>query len=204
MQNYTETENVVRLKKIYSTLQRAYFRANAEYGSAENWASKPPANLERWVHNGEILKNLLPFLDVAKDCKYNLSGCAPVEPYLYLKGNEIWTVENNATFYRILLNDGTTLYLVSATRPKTNPYKFANEFYVDINGIKPPNVLGKDLFGFSYTDRGFIPWGGANLQEGVFYPHDGDCANTKQTGWGCARWVIERGNQEYLHKQTKW
>lgn len=51
--------------------------------------------------------------------------------------------------------------------------------WVDVNGAKPPNVIGKDIFGATITRDGIKPFGSIN--DG----HEGTC-NTSSTGYGCS------------------
>jgi hypothetical protein len=71
--------------------------------------------------------------------------------------------------------------------------------FVDVNGAKPPNVLGKDLFSFYLTTKGIIPRGTA--QQTGDYSFDNSCKNATQSGKGysCAAWVIYNENMDYLH-----
>ncbi len=67
----------------------------------------------------------------------------------------------NADFSRQLLDDGT-LYLPDGTLIFIeDPSIPANHvfIFVDINGVKKPNVLGKDLFGFYISDNKLLPMG---------------------------------------------
>ena len=73
---------------------------------------------------------------------------------------------------------------------------------VDINGVKGPNQIGKDLF-FLYLStkkgspmvRGYDFW----------WVNQDHCSTTKETtnwwsGGSCAIWVIAKGNMDYLHR----
>jgi hypothetical protein len=67
-------------------------------------------------------------------------------------------------------------------------------FFIDINGVKPPNVFGRDLFAFYYYVNTLVPAG---------FPgsgNEGTCT-LKSTGYGCAYEVLTNKNMDYLHNK---
>lgn len=70
---------------------------------------------------------------------------------------------------------------------------------IDINGFKKPNIFGRDMFTFSFTEQGIVP-NGAQIKIKNPFPYS--CNRTKCTyAWceGCAAWVIYNENMDYLH-----
>ena len=80
------------------------------------------------------------------------------------------------------------------------------DFAIDTNGIKnPPNTVGKDIFYFALKNNDtIIPQGTPQ-----FRPFNSLCDKTKKglnlNGYGCAAWVIQYKNLDYLHcDDLKW
>lgn len=78
--------------------------------------------------------------------------------------------------------------------------------YIDINGDKSPNTLGKDLFTFYLAPNGNLyPYGGIdsaimerqqeiNSNSGYWRNYEGGICGSKQyDGWACAARIIENG-----------
>jgi len=99
----------------------------------------------------------VPYLNVVKFCSpTNSLKCAPDVVYKNLDGTSHinW---NETTSPRILLADGIII-LFYLTKLEEKP---ALSVYVDINGHKKPNVLGRDVFHFSFysATSEFLPTG---------------------------------------------
>ena len=59
--------------------------------------------------------------------------------------------------------------------------------FVDVNGKKNPNTIGKDTFSFFLQPNRIIP-----------IPED-DC-HLNAYGWGCSASIIQNGKLNYLHE----
>lgn len=198
LQSWQEIETVTKLRKIYSIMQEAYKLAEVENGTPDTW------NLSYSNPLGYMINHL----NIIKECPGNTAGCSYMGIYKYLNGNDYLSNSNILSGKKFMLSDNTVitpLFLSSncSSAGKVNGNTACDWIYIDINGLKAPNQWGKDLFVFSITKAGIFPWGGPN--DGTnFYPTVGSC-NISFDGYGCARWVIERGNMDYLHKNiTSW
>lgn len=69
-------------------------------------------------------------------------------------------------------------------------------FLVDINGVRPPNQVGKDTFAFVITKEGIVPHG---TQDDTMYKFSTKCLAKPGDSWGCTAWVIVNENMDYLH-----
>ncbi len=69
---------------------------------------------------------------------------------------------------------------------------------IDTNGISKPNIMGKDLFIFQYNSEthSLLPMGASN----TMYPYKTYCIDNNATGYGCAYYVLNFKNMDYLHK----
>lgn len=82
----------------------------------------------------------------------------------------------------LILNDGTNILI----RYHDSTCSFTNGnpcgwMFVDVNGLKPPNKFGKDVYGISIFENKILPYG-AN---GAFNSGTDDC-NTSGQGFSCA------------------
>lgn len=193
LQSWEEQATVAKLKNTYSILQQAYQMTTIENGPPNTWGlstTNPIGNMKR-------------YLNYAKDCAGNTGDCVYSKNYK-LSNN----TEDTYSYYmhdanKLMLHDGVVIapLMVSAncvSSVKVDGNLSCSYLYVDVNGSKSPNEWGVDLFVFSLTKAGILPWGGNSPD--TSYKHD----HCKTTGKGCTRWVTERGNMDYLHKVTNW
>lgn len=199
MQNADERATVTALKKAYSTLSNAYKLAEQENGTPDNWGlvvGDSPSMLDK----------LKPYLRVDKDCSDGSRGCFPPGvTYKFLapvRGN--WGLFDDILNDKLKLVDGTLV--MGAAYPNCNGVygstlalqNVCGEYYVDVNGFKKPNQLGRDFFPFFLTKYGIIPFGSA--QETAWPTFATDCQNKDNGyGWGCTAWILYNDNMDYLH-----
>ena len=70
------------------------------------------------------------------------------QDYTYLDGSNPSAMPNN--YYTVILSNGVSLGIYPA-QPNIAGY-----FIVDINGLKKPNIQGRDLFGMSFYYDGSL------------------------------------------------
>lgn len=163
-------QTVVRVKKAYTVLYQALYRAEVRNGSFQNWDFNINASdfFQRYL-NG--------FIVVGKD-RVQSNKKRPVQ-YYELNGDPLnlgifqdsWAkVEGVGNGYSFTLPDGTKIFLSD-----TNFY--ADEepdhvlFVIDINGDNGPNTMGKDLFCFClYKTRGLLPFYTSDHETGANTP----------------------------------
>lgn len=199
MQNMADQQTVGMLKKEYSVLSQAYTMAVQENGTPDNWGLTPG-------NSPQILNMLKPYLKVSKDCIDASSGCWPAGinyPFLSPSAG-YYHVIDDMVYPKLSLVDGTTIMgYANSTTPTCNTPTIGStpalsntcgNYYIDINGYKPPNKWGKDLFMFYITKNGIIPSG---TQQEIYYPFT-DCDKDTGRGIGCAAWVLYNENRDYL------
>lgn len=185
IQNHEEKATVSKLKKMYSTLQNAYNLYLAE----DN-----PIVIPEYDEAGAVtVANLfLPYLNVAKDCGNTINdNCLYNGTYRYKNGNSAVNYVSSAKYYKIILNDGSTIWFRGTEG--SNPF---GEIFYDVNGKNPPNQWGYDLFDFfiQKEPNRIVPVGVGDLPDNF----NSTCAPENSTGWGCAYWVIQQENMKYL------
>lgn len=216
VQKYKEQSYVTATKKMYSVLSNAVQLAIVENGSPVNWGfaldnSKP------------MLDKIVPYMNYIKVCDA-VADCisTPSKSYsvAWRSGGEI-KLSGSLAMLRsaVLLNDGSMIS--SWTQSADCTAAFANdkqalnvcgEYNVDINGpLAGPNAYGKDVFIFFLTPIGVLPSGASNFEHTIeqddtnnrfnvkHYKFDTGCLSTSSLGYGCAGWVIEKGNMDYWH-----
>ncbi|MCD7878351.1 MAG: type II secretion system GspH family protein [Candidatus Gastranaerophilales bacterium] len=148
MANYRKQEVSSRLKKFYSTLSNAVRLAEIDRGSplrdeyANNGWFTGSSNTTFWEDNlGKYMPAVKTDIDYERTCNHN-SGDGTCETY-----NPVY-----------MLNDGSMIIYYEGT-PNG---QFTMD--VDINGMKKPNMYGKDIFRFKVQG----PSKNCNYQTKVF------------------------------------
>lgn len=188
-----------------STFSQAITMAEAENGPLTSWDW-----VDRDSPQGALnaMNILAPHLKLIKNCGIEkLTGCWPHVQYKYLNGDlQEGYGDNTDATSKAILADGSTFNIESVAGKQTlNAATIYAYVHIDINGEKPPNQRGVDLFVFTITDKGFRPYVAAS---GSHYAYD--CLSTTNTesftarGHSCAAWVIYKGNMDYLHKTVSW
>lgn len=147
---------VSKLKKVYSVMSQALIMSENENGSAENWID-PSATVNEASVTQYFNTYWKPYLKVNKVCKsYAKCGYKALIP---------WNTPNLTPFHSgivdpvtrnsFYLNDGTFILLIYIYWDNTDPanpvaqFRKSQDLYIDLNGSKNPNILGKDVFYFS-------------------------------------------------------
>lgn len=143
MADYNKEQVIVRLKKADSVLSNAFTMSSTKNGSPDDWELQS-GTTERASY--EFFHSYLkPDLVLARDCKSSSEGQCNYE-FKELNGrarslSPQWT--------RFFLNDGAFVALQTYANDK---FKVVY-FYVDTNGKKRLNVVGRDIFMFIYWIR---------------------------------------------------
>lgn len=179
IQKQTEKANITALKKIYSVLSQATLSVVNENGNPQNWDISDE-NLKS-IKQAYIYYK--PYLKIIRECE-NKDGCWAFPTY-YLDGTiyKYNNAENDFTYY-FTTSDGINVRIDISIAETLNMYYGFNFpeggqhiwFYVDVNGNKKPNMLGKDIFVFAVTDNGLLlPAGSGNHSEGCIKNNGRDC-----------------------------
>lgn len=196
IQNYQEKATVTKLKKCYSLVSQAYVSILNDEGGSDTLQAGDDL---------EMMKKFGKYLKYQKTCGRN-KGCFPNVTYKSVTGNGYSKWEDDTTDRsRAILTDGTLIMFNKSAMWGGNEgnYLYA-QIYVDINGFKGPNQLGRDFFYFYISPEKIVPAGAKALEE-----KNEDQKFTKnciqQNGYACAAWVIYNENMDYLHcKDLSW
>ena len=196
IQNYQEKATVTKLKKCYSLVSQAYVSILNDEGGSDTLQAGDDL---------EMMEKFGKYLKYQKTCGRN-KGCFPNVTYKSVTGNGYSKWEDDTTDRsRAVLTDGTLIMFNKSAMWGGNEgnYLYA-QIYVDINGFKGPNQLGRDFFYFYISPEKIVPAGAKALEE-----KNEDQKFTKnciqQNGYACAAWVIYNENMDYLHcKDLSW
>ena len=143
IKNYQKKQTVTQLKKAYSELSQAMNIAQKDLGMFEDWDLvdfPTPADRNQYFYDN-VLK---PNLKIVKYCAPSSNDCWADEIYTLKKTKyNIWAGACNSfitasgySVYYWIHNGGT-----------------GGWFFVDLNGKKKPNMLGKDVFVFMLNNK---------------------------------------------------
>lgn len=193
IQNYQEKATVTKLKKCYSLVSQAYVSILNDEGGSDTLQAGDDL---------EMMEKFGKYLKYQKTCGRN-KGCFPNVTYKNVTGNSYSKWEDDTTDRsRAILTDGTLIMFNKSAMWGGNEgnYLYA-QIYVDINGFKGPNQLGRDFFYFYISPEKIVPAGAKALEEKNEFTKN--CI--QQNGYACAAWVIYNENMDYLHcKDLSW
>ncbi len=193
VRNYQKQQTVVQLKKVYSALANTTNLAIADNGPVTEWEIGEDSAGQAAVDFAN--RYLIPYLKVSKNCGIETTD-ACIFNYSYLNSNTQSSL--NQAWARFYLNDGAII----GVKVRNNSAKYV-VLYVDINGRRKPNKLGKDIFELDY----YIYSGYVTPRDGRFMPNcwdwsrqsilsdsPGTC-NKQREGSCCAGLIMKDGWQ---------
>ena len=196
LQKYQEQATVKKVQKFYSNLSNAYNLAMKDNGTTDEWGL---TGSNQDSHTKIYEKLFKPYFKISKDCGFSSQGNC-FSAATYLDNTSAGNPNTNSNYYKIVLDDGSavTWYAYVSTAEKSVVVIY------DSNGKKGPNQWGKDYFSmYIRNDRHSpIPYGlPSNAGKLTAYNFDTYCKKDAPSlpGWGCAAWVIYKGNMDYLH-----
>ena len=146
IKNYQKKQTAIQLKKAYSELSQAISMAQKDNGMIEDWDfASFSTHQER---NQYFYDNALkPNLKIVKYCAPSSNDCWADDSYT-LAGTK-YTTLNNAVQGRnsFITASGYSVYYW------LHGVGTGGWFFVDLNGKKKPNMLGKDIFVFTLVNK---------------------------------------------------
>lgn len=164
IQNYQKQATVTQLKKAYSEFAQAIQKAEAEHGLMETWNFKDfETSNERNKYFGE--NYIFPYIKTVKTCIPTSNGCW-ADDIKNLGDNKLtaYFTNNMPQMVSFVTASGYTVYYwLHGTG--TGMW-----YVVDVNGLKEPNKLGRDIFAFTVNwvvNKKFIPAGANYTKEEI-------------------------------------
>jgi len=187
LQNKQEQELKIAFKKTYSELAQATQRVIHDNGGTMVGicpTSSPDCLKDKYEAYLNIIKSCISS-QANGNCWYDNDGSSK-----YLSGNPKTDWSDNAT---LMLNNGSvvriSMYDIECKSDKFSPKGDCGAFIVDVNGLKKPNIVGKDIFYIHLHKDGIAPWGNAD-DDTNNSSRSATCIN-KTTGFGCAALVLQ-------------
>lgn len=208
VQKRQEKVTVSKLKKSYSVIQQAYLMALEDKGTPDLWGLVDNLNSgnDDVDDTNNFLYHMKKYLKITHYCGGEAEGCWTNAKALH--GGYFNNHEDEKRYSKAQLADGSNIltYVEYPDCSGTRGYiKDICGFYrTDVNGNKPPNTMGKDIFTFYFTKTRIIPAG--TQQEMGAYSFEQSCRDVStHEGRGCTAWVIYNENLDYLHcKDLSW
>lgn len=154
-------ETIAKLKKAYSVLSQGIKRSESDNGEISEW----PVGAEITDVEAYFNKYWRPYYKKPKICKTAIAcGYKSSQAWVNLNGDKTgWFVSSTESRVLFMLSDGTLIFSPrNSTADGNNVY--VNFFFVDINGPKNPNILGRDVFIFTLSDKKLLRPYGYNRQ----------------------------------------
>jgi len=126
----------------------------------------------------------LPYLQILKVCNVGVSGCFTSSGSYFDKTS---SVSFDNTKSSVILNNGT-LIRFSYTNQTCGGSNICGYAEFDVNGLSPPNTIGRDIFGVNIYDSKIQAYG-SNKPDNTA---DGNTTSCSTSGWGCST--------DYLYK----
>ncbi len=195
--------------KTYNTITNALNLAVAEHGDPKGWTGDEN-NMVEFLN-----KYFLPNFKVAKVCNtLNHSECMPLASYIFLNNEnseigealaEVASSGEDGAITVAFADGSSSLVFVGIEDSVFQGF----DFYIDTNGFKGPNVLGRDVHvlefmnrdgkymlrpAFSYeTERNGETIG----SYGESYNNCDISSNNPENGTGCAARMLKEGGMNY-------
>lgn len=192
IQNNYERKTISQLRETQSILSQAMRMAEEEYGDVEGWDLEPYSTEESIL---KVADKLRYFLKIAIDCgTYDPENkCLPTNDYHYRSGDP--TNGNHSTtryIWKFVLLNGSLIEVRTGGENKR-----VLTFWIDTNGKKLPNQYGTDYFVFAYSENSLRPLGAPDSDA----PYEQQCKNKISSGVGCAYYVLNNNNMNYLRNK---
>ena len=180
-----EKEKIAKIMKVYSNLNDAFGRAEAVYGSFDEWFQADTTNATR---SSRFAGRMMEFLKTTKSCEHTVnSSCMKTGNFSSALGATLTSTAAPVSADNIsaVLADGSSIVFAKSTTDNN-----LGIIYIDIDG--PNKGLfrhGVDLFRFYVAP-----------QTGVYYEKTTTLCSGTTAGddAGCENWVFTNGNMDYL------
>ncbi len=177
-------ENASRVKKAYSVLQNSIHKIALDEGY-------PQGDYSFVSDTNSFFDAFEKSVSTMKRCKGS-NGCFVSSIHKLNGGSDSIHANTNA----VITTDGIAYTFAYGYGNKgefgvlpEDLDKFLGRFWVDVNGDKKPQIIGKDLFAFVLIQgKGILPAG---------YGNDGVNCNKNSSGYACSAKVIKEGEINY-------
>lgn len=186
--NSDKQATVSKVKEAYSILAQATTQINNDCGGnimgciTSTTSNNPNDNTARM----ELANLYKQKLSLGKDCTDGITtGCFADQMYLHFNNTNCTNFESSNVFdrSRFILTNGISIDF--DWRGPTSAPNYSN-IYIDVNGVKPPNQMGKDTFAFYY-----------DMNQRLILPYANNDCLTGGGGYGCAKKILQESAINY-------
>ncbi len=189
--NYNEQVTVSKVKKFNSTFANAINLAISANGPVEGWDLEAQGG--DWDSNSanKFAQYIKPYLSIINDCGTDTNTCMETAVYKMLNGYTTNSYSTNSGYYKMILNDGSLIWFRTAGNECSGTGADGTQgicayVWIDVNGTKMPNQIGKDTFNLRIKSDGIA--------------HSKSKCAKSEAGWGCFSYIIKNGHMNYLHE----
>ena len=162
IQKTKEKETISKLKKFNSVMNQAFTMAKVQNGEVEDWGLQVAGMSDDPDENQQAISKqmkdkvwdiLSPNLKITSRCTATKGDCVQYDRYS-LDGTKFNYFEPMVIFADGSVIVGTTVFNATCNGVRgtsENLKHICGEVFVDINGPKPPNATGKDVFIFYFN-----------------------------------------------------
>lgn len=196
--NSQKTQYVVQLQKMTSVLNNGFKQIMADNGCSDiPCTGIIDSSADITVDNIKAAN----VFNIAKVCHVSQTGCHDNMVYL-LSGGSAWVPSD--WYSLIVFNDGSVIGVMAPTNPNCDRNDGSNQYatlctyptIIDINGSKPPNTFGRDVFRFVLSKNGTIlPIGVADETHYGIWSAVGSYGCGQGDGQTCFGRIVEQGWQ---------
>ena len=137
--NYQKKQTVTQLKKAYSELSQALKASEAEYGTMDSWDFSGYNQQNSAERDEDFTKHyILPNIKTMKVCSPSSNECWADDVLALNKTTK--APPQNGRDNSFVTASGYSVYYWPDTKGVW--------FFIDINGLKKPNIVGRDIFRF--------------------------------------------------------
>ncbi|HPT41311.1 MAG TPA: type II secretion system protein [Candidatus Gastranaerophilaceae bacterium] len=159
--SYQKQQYVTQLKKVYTEISQAMKQVMADEGINKLTLSDTLyCDYENGCDLDEALQRvgndfLKKYFKVIKDCGTEYPSPCFASKYNTINGNEGSVIPSG---YSVINVGGASISIFPTQK------QYSGTIYVDINGLNPPNIYGRDLFTMAFFYDGSIDEFGINPQ----------------------------------------
>lgn len=172
-----QAEYITAWKKAYGVISQAQLNMVRDYGSVSGAFS----NIDNTsINRNNFLNGWIPYLLTAKKCmsgKIITDGCH-ITDFTTLDRSPTTNYNSSSIDSGVVLNDGTFINFYSGACGGGSICNDSNLF-IDVNGAKGPNVLGKDVFRMIYISA-----------KDRFIAGNGTDTTCTGAGWNCGAYYL--------------
>ncbi len=180
MQSYQKKQYVSGFQKAWGILTNAFELSEAHNGFINTWDEPTSCSDINYLE-----KYWVPYFNISKNCKLSTGqGCWAKETS-FMDGTAA-PHNDYLDQYKILLTDGMSINFC----PVIDGRKDNHSITIDINGLKGPNIYGRDIFRFSVDAQAKQKIFPRNNNSKTFEELKEDCISE---GSSCGAYLVKNG-----------